>query len=615
MIFLFNASKSLRLIIILFKYLTVVLGVIFAGISGIILFGAISSARQVQSVSFPLVIQIFGILVAFISGVALVSIFPQSLRIRFHRPIRQIQARPTYGFVTLLSIGIGTTIGSPLFIVLPVNIVQYAMVSLISLTIAGLISVGIAWVYSHMYTFTVRNSIESVGGPGFLRIGVGKNSVTYFISRLSMWIANTALAAFSAVYFITFTFYTLPVILDTFGLTLYYIYITMGLLVLSFATWFIINAFFENRFLKTIGRVQIAMLIVLVAIIILQSLILGFKGGWNLSGFTDAGGGNIGLEILENTSYLFILFFGFQEIQSIVKETKDYSSIPLISRLFHLKPMERVKYVSISMIVTVVFSLLTMILVSISYYSLHPDLAAMEKSTIPAIYIVKEYIGRNFELLTLTAFLIADVTTFVPAFIAASRHLRSLSSDGFFPSSVKSYSWLFTVIVIFVLSFTSSSFLVEITDFMVLAAIGLISFSPFLARHVSGEKRLWVLAASVIIGTFSIIVDFSIFPIAEEVVLLGAIAMVMSYLVFDLLKLGSTGLQIFIVFFDLTALIFLEAFPTSVLIPYPSFLPIIGGDYVNLGIVIPLILLLTCSAILINLVMDVYIIKRVSFAK
>lgn len=611
---MFKASRSLRLIIIVFKYLTVLLGVIFAGISGIILFEAIFSARIQKYIAFPLVIQIFGILVALISGVALVSIFPESLRIRFARPLRQVQGRPVYGFVTLLSIGMGTTIGSPLFIVLPVNVVQYAMVSVISLTIAGLISVGIAWVYSYMYRFTVNNRIESVGGPGFLRIGVGKNSVTYFISRLSMWIANTALAAFSAIYFITFTFYTLPSILDAFGLTVYYIYLTMGFLILSFGIWFIVNAFFENRFLKMIGIVQIAMLVVLVVIVIAQSIILGFIGGWNFSGFTSVGSGNTGIEILENTSYLFILFFGFQEIQSIVKETKEYSTIPLISRLFHLKPMERVRYVSLSMIITVIFSLVTMVLVSLSYYSLHPNLSALEESTIPAIYIVREYIGRNFELLTLSAFLIADVTTFVPAFIAASRHLRSLSMDGYFPSSIKSYTWLFTVIVIIVLSFTSSSFLVEITDFMVLAAIGLISFSPFLVRHLSGEKRLLVLFASLIIGIFSIIVDFSIFPIAEEVVLLGAIAMVMSYLVYDLLKLGSTGLQIFIIFFDLTALAFLEAFPTSVLVHYPAFLPLIGGDYVNLGTVIPAILILTCSAILINLVMDVFIIKRVSIS-
>ena len=610
---MFNNRKDLRIIVISFKYLTVVLGAIFAGVSALIMGEALKRISS-TTLRLPLTIQIFALMAGLISGLALVSIFPESLRIKFKRPLRTVRARPTYGFVTLLAIGIGTTIGSPLFIILPVNIVQYAIASVVSLVIAGLISLGIAWVYSYMYVYTEKNRIASVGGPGFLRIGVGKNSVTYFISRLSMWVANTALAAFSAIYFLTFTFQSLPDILKVYGVQTYYIYAVLGFLVLSFAVWFIINAFLENRYLKLIGMGQIVMLVIMVVIIIIQSLILGFRGGWNFSGFTTIGSGNMGIEILENTSYLFILFFGFQEIQSIIKETKETSTIPVISRIFHLKPMSRIRYVSMSMIITVLFSLAVMLLVALSYYAVHPSLSGIEKASLPALYVVDKYISPQFGLLTISAFLIADITTFVPAFIAASRHLRSLSSDGFFPRSMKSLSWFFTLALILVLSFTSSSFLVDITDFMVLAAIGLISFSPFLARRFTGEKRWIVPILSLIIGVFSIFVDIAIFPLDQEVVLLGVLAIALSYLTYDLLRLGSLGLQIFVIFFDLAGISFLEAFPTSVVIRYPSIIPLIGGHAVNLLLIVPAILVLSIAAFLINIIMDIFVIKRVSIS-
>ena len=42
--------------------------------------------------------------------------------VRFRRPSSHGLSNPTYGFYILLSIGVGSTIGSPLFIILPGNV-------------------------------------------------------------------------------------------------------------------------------------------------------------------------------------------------------------------------------------------------------------------------------------------------------------------------------------------------------------------------------------------------------------------------------------------------------------------------------------------------------------
>ena len=99
-----------------------------------------------------------------LTGVALVSSLPDSLRVRFRRPPRVKKTNPVYGFGTILAVGVGATLGSPLFILIPQNIVQYEFVSLGSLVIATVLSILMAKVYADMYAESVKRGLEAVGG-------------------------------------------------------------------------------------------------------------------------------------------------------------------------------------------------------------------------------------------------------------------------------------------------------------------------------------------------------------------------------------------------------------------------------------------------------------------
>jgi hypothetical protein len=138
------------------------------------------------------------------SGALLTLSIPTSLRVRFKRARLKEKTNYVYGFGSTLAIGIGATLGSPLFVLIPENIVQYEFVSLGALVLATALSVFMAKVYSDMYITSKQENLGALGGPSFTKVACGTRSMRYFVSRVSMWIANTALAAYSKLVLIIF---------------------------------------------------------------------------------------------------------------------------------------------------------------------------------------------------------------------------------------------------------------------------------------------------------------------------------------------------------------------------------------------------------------------------
>jgi len=605
----FSYSKIIPLI---FKIIVVVLGIIVLVFSASYLLGGLTKTNLSHDMVPGFIMDLMGSVIGVISGIVLISILPESLIVRFRRPSSHGLPNPTYGFYILLAIGVGSTIGSPLFIILPVNVDQYAIVSIISLLLATTLSFLMARIYNIMYRQIRLNKMHAVGGPSFVKMAIGPGSVRYFISRFSMWIANTALAAFSAIFFVEFNFQVIPGILTDMGykgiLNSIIVYSITGI----FIFWFILNSFFERRFIKNIGFIQVALVIILVAVIVYQAVSLGFIGSWNLSGIFTLPHGNIAQEILENTGYLFILFFGFQEIQAMERETLESGKIPILSRIHKGKMYSKETQIFASMFTTVLIASSVMILLAFAIFSLHANSAAVSSSNIPMIYIAGQYLGILGEALTAVIFLIATITTFVPAFLAASRHLRTLGEDGFFPKSVSSVSWIFTLVLIVVLSLSNGSFLVNITDFMVLSSLAMISLSLLWNRKRIAKKNITGSLISLIVGAGCLIAAVSVYFIDPSVVLLGVVAIVLSYMIYDAFMLGSVGLQIFIALLDIILFFSISVLPfysVPTYFPYFSALPFLTAQ-TSIKI-LSIILAASAAAIIINLTMDLFVINRI----
>lgn len=546
-----------------------------------------------------------------LTGVALIASLPDSLRVRFKRPGKVQRDNPVYGFGTVLAVGVGATLGSPLFILIPQNIIQYEFVSVGSLILATVLSILMAKVYSDMYSESRKRGLEAVGGPSFTKVAVGVRSVRYFVSRVSMWVANTALAAYSKIVFLVFDFDYLPDILKGLGVTGTLQTVIPYAIAISLIAWTVLDSLYETRLLRLTGIIQVVLTSVMVAILLYESALLGSVGSWNLAGVLEyTGGGSWLAAVVVNTGYLFLLFFGFQEIQALERDAHETSSIPVVSWIKRRYKLSRAQYLGVAMILTVLIAAAINIFYGLAVFAAHPSSTAVLQAQIPALYLASFFLGPFHELLVAVAFLIASVTTFVPAFLAATRHLRSLGEDGYMPRSLASLSWLFTLVSIFLLAVSNQNFLVEITDFMVLVSLGIITLSSVWLRRSRGVAYGRNDLLPLLVGASCFVAGGAVYVLGSSVVVFGTLAILFAYLAFDILELGHLGVQLFLSILSLSCLSLLELFPHPVHAKGTllSLLPLTpsGANDLLLGmlIVAPVVLLL-------NLYVDARLLKRI----
>ncbi|MEM3670242.1 MAG: APC family permease [Thermoprotei archaeon] len=528
-----------------------------AAVTGIIAlcYGVLGLAQELTYLStgvtpdFVDLVYAIGLFLLFVTGSLMVSLLPSSLRTRFRLPKFEMSGKPVYGFSQVLAIGLGATIGSPLFVLIPENILQYELVSIGALLAATVLSTLMAKVYADMYIFSQKAGKGAVGGPSFTRVACGVKSLRYFIARVSMWVANTALAAYSKIVFVIFDVEFLPRIMAHFGYTGLPVTLLVYAIAAVFVGWSVASAILERRLMRSVGSLQILFTSFMVLALVYHSVLLGNVGNWNIGGIFNAHlSGNWVEALVIDTGYLYLLFFGFQEIQSLEKDVKAESSVPFLSWVKKGFTVSKGKYLGYAMILSVVMASAINILYALAVYAVHPNVSTVFSSQIPALYLAKTYLGAYQELLMAVVFLVATLTTFVPAFLAASRHMSSLCEDGYMPRSLAPYSWVFTYGSILFLALGGEDFLVNITNVMVLLSLGIISLSAIWLKRKVSERGSKALPLGVGLSCF--VAGGAIYFIDPRVTLFAALTLLLMYLVYDVLLLGSTGSTIFLMILD-----------------------------------------------------------------
>jgi amino acid transporter len=556
------------------------------------------------------VVAILSVVSLTLAGTALVAQLPESLKARFSRMPTVAQSQPVYGFGTMVAVGVGATLGSPLFILIPLNVEQYEVISVLSLLLATILSVAMAKLYSDFGKESKRLGVDLVGGPSFARLASGARSVRYFVSRVSMWVANTALAAYTQIAFLVFDSIYMPKLLAAYGLSPEVSSAVTYVIGGAFVAWTLINILFEKKYLRALGRIQVVLTGILILIMIYHAGVLGGSGGWNFGGFFAVPGGAAWLPALVvNTGYLYLLFFGFQEIQVMERDSIQRSPIPVVSWIKKGYTMDRTRYFSMAMVVSVVVAATVNIFYALAVYSAHTNLVDCASGCIPALYLALNTLGANQGLFIGVAFLIASMTTFVPAFLAASRHLGALGEDGYMPSSLARLSWVFTIVAVFLMAIGDQNFLVELTDIMVLISLGIIALSGIWLRRRRGSE-FGGGALSLTVGLACFLFGGALYfnPGGGSVVVFGAVAVMFAYLIFDIIELGSLGAQLFLSVFGLVCAAALSTFDHAL--------------YIN-GVVAQLVQadpngflvwsLLACSLLLVaNVIVDVKVLGRTS---
>ena len=572
-----------------------------------------------RSTNFGDVLAVLAAISLALSGVALMAQLPESFWARFRRvPETLAGRRPVYGLGTMLAVGIGATLGSPLFILIPENILQYEVVSVASLVLATVLSVAMAKVYTDMYRASKDLGLAGVGGPSFTKVAVGTRSVRYFVSRLSMWVSNTALAAYTKIVFLIFVLDPnyLPAILSAYGLSPSMSDLTTYVVAGAFIAWTILNILFEQKYLRLLGVVQVVMTAALLLILLYHSVVLGGTGSWNLSGLFSTGlGSGWASALVINTGYLYLLFFGFQEIQSLERDAVEESSVPVVSWIKKGFKVGRTTYFGIAMVLSVVIASALNIFYGLAVYSAHslPGASGLQTSAIPALYLAGNLLGPGQELLVAVAFLIATVTTFVPAFLAAARHLTALGEDGYMPKSLANLSWAFTLVAVLLLAIGNQDFLVNITDFMVLISLGIISLSALWLRKRSSEMKKVGRVLPLTVGLSCFLFGGAVYFLNPSVVVFGTVAVVFAYLIFDVIELGTLGAQLFLSVFGFVSLLALTAFGHTLytggtLRLLTNVLGTDPNDVLTWG------LLVTSALLAFNVLLDVRVLRRTTLA-
>jgi amino acid transporter len=240
------------------------------------------------------------------------------------------------------------------------------------------------------------------------------------------------------------------------------------------------------------------------------------------------------------------------------REIQETSKIPIVSWIKKDFAMKKTTYIGLAMICTVVTASLINIFYALAVYASHPDIASLNSAQIPALYLSQVKLGLGVETTMAVAFLIATFTTFVPSFMAASRHISSLAEDGFMPHSIARISWAFVLVSIGILSVAGESFLVSITDFMVLVSLGMISFSAIWIVKVRKSAIGSPDFLPLVVGLASFLAAAAVYLFNPSVAVFGSLAVLIAYLLFDIFELGSLGIELFLGIFNLAMYSFLN---------------------------------------------------------
>ncbi len=472
-------------------YLMVVMGVL-AALAALVLLVAFGLFSFEESpgllslfMSFPLLVDIFvlspgiPLLYLILLIVPLVLLLALALRILVsfkagrRREVRKHEAR--YGLGQLVLFGIGATLGPSVFVVLPEAVRRYSFSSIWGVVLASISAFLLALLYARMDYLTSRIGSPAVGGPAFVRRAYGSKHPSYMASRFSMWIANTSLAAFNMLVLMdVVTLYIVPDLLSLVGADYLAQSLNMPLRALIFILTLVALKYADNE--ASLVKLQFYLGPIFVGLFLLHMVTLFLspaRGGIH--------GPLISLDVLPAMAFVYMVIFGFQEIQSLAE------SIPGEGE-------GREKLLRKALAISVVVPSSIFVLYSLAVYLL----GEVPETSIPAVDLTSGYARALAE----GALVLGIATTFIPALVTASNHLREMLIDIFdvrrevAESPVGRYLVAFFVLI---LLSANATYLVELTDFGVLISMIAIAWSVTKLEDMAGiEGKVTLPLASVL---------------------------------------------------------------------------------------------------------------------
>lgn len=395
-----------------------------------------------------------------------------------------------YGLATLLAVSLGATIGPSMFVLSPYSVKYYGWYALPGMILASASSVALAYGYSRMFYYSGMIDGKVVGGPSFVSNAFGTKHYLYIVSRFTMWIGNVALAAFNIFIAIELAVeHILPLALPGWIFTSYPALGLYARLLLFIALSLVVLVGYRNW--ERMVTMQSYLTLVFMMLVGLHIVLLPHYYSLDLGGIFNGLDANPNLlsnfvvGTLVSAAYVYLMVFGFQEVQSLAGNVKG-GGVTREEKMASVYSVLKRAMVGGSILSTIIFCTYTGIYISLSRSGIE-----IPSTAIPSLDIARRYAPLYY--VTLAAIILGVATTYIPAFVAALKHLRELLSDVFLVRIEDLKVKIDPYIVIFfmgLLLLTNSEYIVRLTDFAVLISLTIISFSEYaLMRKVPIEAR------------------------------------------------------------------------------------------------------------------------------
>ena len=450
-----------------------------------------------------------------------------------------------YGTLTLFFVSLGATMGPSTFVIIPYAVVKYGPLALLGMALASASAWILAWRYAKMYYYSKRvGATRVVGGPAFVKYAYGGKHPAYMLSRITMWVGNAALSAFNLLIAVKFlSEYVLPLALGTKAV----FPVELALLVLLSAVPLLLHRRWRGavRLQGLVGLLFLTLFLMhlggLCAFFHLSPALLlpAFSLANNLRNLDAL------FVILASAAYVYIVVFGFQEVMALTEEAKGSEE-------------ERLKSIKAAMVGGAVVSCVLFWLYMYVYVLLTESGVQIPGETVlPALDLVRQY--PQLYWLTVAAVGLGVVTTLVPAFASALKHLRELASDFFGVEEGASGVLPFIVILLaWYLFFTGTEFIAHLTDFAVLLSLSIIALSETgLGKKVTGEKR-HVVSKAISLLTFAMFLLLA--QSSPDIAWISALIMVLSTAMVMVLSYDLVQAEAFVLVICFMTIVFVGGF-------------------------------------------------------
>lgn len=368
--------------------------------------------------------------------------------------IHERKIRKRFGFLDLLLSAIGSTIGAGVFVLLPIGINIAGLGIIISLVLASVITIIVAFNYGEL---AAALPFEG-GGYSWVAEAFGKQSSSFIVGWL-VWLGNMGYVALSALGF------------SIYAGMLFNIVNPIPLALVSLLMFVIINVVT----MKTSIGIEKLLTIGVLLVFLIFWIYLG--NNFDPSNFQFALHHIKFVPIFTAASLLYVLFIGFEAISTVSAEAKRSIDLPRA-------------FIYCIIIVSLVYIITSVMIIGIIPLSgIHQETLLLDVS------------GPLTPLIMLAA-IFATLNAMNAGLIAASRNMYALSRDGMMPRLFgkisRDFSTPFIAVVmsglisgLFILS-NAVEYVASIADFGYLIVISMVCASVIFLRVTDPRvKRLY----------------------------------------------------------------------------------------------------------------------------